>query len=153
MKHVFVLNGCPIEVFFQEHSVHITNNQELWKLVGANPKAATEALVGLIFTEFSELYDREFEIHPDSLIVEVWGHVYFEYMALILDNLVKLNLLTKVLDKLISYCEVIDCGEKGYDNNRSLWDMLAPFTSLIAGWLPENINDKNLKRMDNEAEN
>ena len=145
MKHVFTLNGYDIEVFFEEHSVHITNNQELWQLVGANPEASTTALVRLIFTEFDRLYGREFNIHPDSLIVEVWGHVYFEYIALILDNLIKMNLVTQVMDKLISYCEVIDCGEKGYDNNRSFWDMLAPFTSLIAGWLPENIGDKKLK--------
>jgi hypothetical protein len=146
MKHVFALNGCHIEVFFEEHSVHITNNHELWRLIGKDPVAATTELVQLIFKEFATLHHREFEIHPDSLIVEIWGHVYFEYMTLILGNLVKLKLITQVMDKLISYCEVIDCGEKGYDNNRSLWDMLAPFISLIAGWLPENINNKNLKK-------
>lgn len=146
MKRVFVLNGCHIEVFFEEHSVHITNNQELWQLIESNTVAATEALVNHILIEFSRLHGREFEVHPDSLIVEIWGHVYFEYMVLILDNLVKLKLITLVVDKLISYCEVIDCGEKGYDNNRSLWDMLSPFASLIAGWLPENINTKNLKK-------
>jgi hypothetical protein len=146
MKHVFVLNGYHIEVFFEEHSVHITNNHELWQLIGKDPIAATTALVQLIFKEFTTLHGREFEIHPDSLIVEIWGHVYFEYLALILGNLVRLKLITLVVDKLTSYCEVIDCGEKGYDNNRSLWDMLAPFISLIAGWLPENINDSSLKK-------
>jgi hypothetical protein len=145
MKQVFALNGYHIEVFFEEHSVHITNNRELWQLIGMNPEASTAALVRQIFTEFARLHGREFDIHPDSLIVEIWGHVYCEYMALILGNLIKMKLTTLVMDKLISYCEVIDCGEKGYDNNRSFWDMLAPFTSLIAGWLPENIQGKKLE--------
>ena len=140
------MDDCHIEVFFEEHSIHIVNNQELWQLIGTAPEATTTALVKFIFVEFARLYNREFDVHPDSLIVEIWGHVYFEYMALILGNLVKLKLITLVMDKLIAYCEVIDCGERGYDNNRSLWDMLAPFTSLIAEWLPENIDDKNLKR-------
>ena len=135
-----------LKFFFEEHSVHIVNNQELWQLIGTAPEATTTAMARLIFTEFTRLYNREFEVHPDSLIVEIWGHVYFEYMALILDNLIQLKLISIVMDKLVSYCEVIDCGEKGYDNNRSIWDMLAPFVSLIAGWLPENINEKNLKR-------
>jgi hypothetical protein len=146
MKQIFALNDCHIEVFFEEHSVHITNNQELWKLIGTSPEATTRALVGMIFIEFERLNGCEFEVHPDSLIVEIWGHVYFEYMVLILNNLVQLKLITQVIDKLISYCEVIDCGEKGYDTNRSLWDMMAPFTALIAGWLPEHIHDKNLKK-------
>ncbi len=146
MKEVFKLNNCLVHIEFQEHSIHITNDTDLWKLVGHQPVVVTPRLVSFIHEQYQARYGRAFGVHPDSLIAEIWGHVYFEYFALIFEKLVKLRLVEMVTAKLISYCEIIDCGEEGYDDNRGLWDSLAPFTGLIAGWLPQNISAKNLKK-------
>lgn len=142
MKHLFLLQGRSIEVLFDEHAVHITNNKELQQLIAADPEGNTRALAELILQQFEVCNKRSFALHPDSLIVEIWGHVYCEYLAQILDNLVKLQLVKALAGKVIAFCEVIDCGEPGHDSNRVLWDMLAPFTAIIAGWLPGAIKDK-----------
>jgi hypothetical protein len=146
MTQLFVLNDCQVRVDFQEHSVHIYNDNNLWQLIGHNPQLVTPQLVAFILEQYHLYYGRSFSVHPDSLTVEIWGHVYFEYFALVSEKLIQLKLVGKLTTKLISYCEIIDCGEDGYDDNRGLWDSLAPFIGLIAGWLPENIQFKNLKK-------
>jgi hypothetical protein len=145
MTHIFTLQDCNIRVLFQEHSVHITNDDALWKFLGDHPAEATRQLAEEIFRMYETLYGRAFDVHPDSLIVEIWGHVYCEYFALVFEKLLQLKLVEKITDKLIGYCELIDCGEEDYDSNRLFWDMLAPFAALIAGWLPAHIDQKNLK--------
>ncbi len=127
-----------ITVLFQSHSVHITNDDALVRLLETNRAAVTEELVVAIKEQFKSLYAYELDISADSLAVEIWGHVYCAQLATIIQNLVRLKLLEKVTDKLIDYCAVIDCGEKGYDGNRFFWDMLAPFKSQIEGWLPDS---------------
>lgn len=145
MEYTFTLLDCSIKVLFKEHSVHITNDKALWKLLGEDPAGASGLLTEKIFTTFERLYGRVFGVHPDSLLVEIWGHVYCEYFALALEKLIQLKLVDKIAGKLVEYCELIDCGEQDYDDNRSFWDMLAPFAALIAPHLPRYIDRKHLK--------
>lgn len=145
MPQVFSIQGCEIQVSFREHSVHIVNDRSLWKLMDADHTGNARLLVEQIFLHFEQQYGRKFEIHPDSLVVEIWGHVYCEYFTLVMENMIALKLVELIADKIISYCEMIDCGEKGFDHNRALWDMLAPFHAIIADWLPEHIHNRQLK--------
>ena len=145
MHKKYELAESLIQVKFQENSVHIVNDKELWQLLAEDIENRTTALAQEIRKDFSLQYKRELKITEDSLIVEIWGHVYFEYFALAIQNLINLKLIESIVSSAISYSELIDCGETGYDNNRWLWDILAPHKTLIAGWLPKNIDSKNWK--------
>ena len=145
MEKKYELFGSLIQISFQENSVHIVNDKELWQLLSADIENRTAALAHNIRNDFEETYKRALEISEDALVVEIWGHVYFEYFALAIQNLFKLKLIERMVESAVTYSELIDCGEKGYDNNRWLWDMLAPHKTMIAGWLPKDIDAKNWK--------
>jgi hypothetical protein len=136
------INGHSITVLFQPHSVHITHDEALVQLLENDREQATDKLVAAIRERFRLLYTCDLDINDASLAVEIWGHVYCAQLASVVQNLVQLKLLDKVADKVIGYCAVIDCGEKGYDSNRFFWDMLAPFKNMIGGWLPKNKNEE-----------
>jgi hypothetical protein len=95
--------------------------------------------------EYERLYKKELNISDASLAVEIWGHVYFEYFAIVFEKLVNMNLIKQMASKISSYCEIIDCGESEKDNNRFFWDILAPFKNQIAVLLPEKIAEKHIK--------
>ncbi len=136
-RQLIVLEGCTITVVFDEHALHITNDKELERLLSGDIERVTDILVSVVQKEFRTLHHRDLAISADSLAVELWGHVYCGQLAQAIAELVPLPLVAQFRDKVISYCEVIDCGEMRHDNNRLFWDMLAAFKSGIAGWLPE----------------
>ncbi|WP_118950141.1 hypothetical protein [Taibaiella helva] len=129
-----------ISVVFDEHAVHIANDEALKCLLEAGKAGALDELVCQLKQHFLQLFDRELDISDASLAVEIWGHVYFGYLATALDNLVRLQLITTLTDKVIGYCAMIDCGESGHDHNRFFWNMLAPFAAKIVHWLPDDLN-------------
>jgi hypothetical protein len=146
MEQHFLIKGHSIKVTFEKGIAHIYNNEELWNLLNEATEAATEELVNSIKQSYKELYGTEFNISNESLCVEIWGHVYFEYFAIVFEKLVSLNLIKQITHKISSYCEVIDSGESNTDNNRFFWDMLAPFKNQIASLLPQEINTSKFKR-------
>lgn len=137
MEKTLEVQGYGIPVSFDEHSVHIVNDDALQQLLEMDAAVATGLLVQQILDTFEQHYNRPLDINPDSIAVEIWGHVYFSYLGQLLEKLIALKLIEKIAGIILSACAVIDCGEPGYDQNRWFWDMLAPFKDRIAGWLPE----------------
>lgn len=138
MKEILTIQGYDIKVIINEHSLHIDNDEALKKLLRADLKGNTDLLVQSLNDHFLQRNKKAFDVAPDSIAVEIWGHVYAEYFALYVKRLLDMKLIDGLLEKVFQICEVIDCGEKGYDHNRKLWDMLAPFKATIAGWLSDN---------------
>ncbi|WP_300600139.1 hypothetical protein [Niabella sp.] len=130
------LSGVTIEM--ELHAIHIHNDEVLWRLLDKNPEQHTETLVQGIFQAYETQFHRKLEIAPDSLVVEIWGHVYVDQFADYIARLTDLNLVKKLLHPVQKYCAVIDCGEKEHDTNRWFWDLLAPLKATIGGWLPNN---------------
>lgn len=129
-----ILN-VPVRV--ATNAIHITNDDALWQLIHANPVENTYRLIDEINSAFLEKNKRDIEISRDSLAVEIWGHVYADHFADVIDNLTNLKLIEKMVHPIQKYCAIIDCGEKGYDQNRWFWDLLAPFTGIIGKLLPK----------------
>ncbi|ANH83385.1 hypothetical protein A8C56_22505 [Niabella ginsenosidivorans] len=131
---ILFLSG--VEVRLEPHAVHITNDAALQRLLNRQAEPATEKLVQEIISAYQQHYRQPFAINPDSLAVEIWGHVYVEQFAEYMERLIQSKLIEKILSPVKGICSVIDCGESGHDQNRWFWDLLAPFKSTIAGWLP-----------------
>ena len=131
-----MVSDHAVQVLFRAHSIHIDNDKSLKRLLEAGVNDI-DTLVLRIKQIFTTIYARDLDIDPDSLAVEIWGHVYCERLADLLADKIPLTLLDKITDRVIAYCEVIDCGEASYDGNRVFWNMLAPFKEAIVGRLPD----------------
>ncbi|HEX7755838.1 MAG TPA: hypothetical protein VF421_10870 [Niabella sp.] len=127
-----------VEIRLELHAVHVKNDDHLRQLLKENPDAATDKLVQEIVIAYEQAYGQPLSITPDSLAVEIWGHLYMDQFAKYIDRMVQLQLIKKIAAPIQQYCAVIDCGEKEHDGNRWFWDLLAPFKSTIAGWLPDH---------------
>lgn len=130
-----ILSGVTITM--ELHAVHIHNDEPLWQLLNKDPEQHTDLLVKELLREYEATFHRVLDISPDSLAVEIWGHVYIDLFAGYIARLTDLNLVRKLLYPVQKYCAVIDCGEKDHDSNRWFWDLLAPLKSMIGGWLPD----------------
>lgn len=146
MEQQFLVRGWSIQVNMERHAVHIVNDKELWGLLNEQTEAATDDFISLLKQEYQRLFGQELDISDASLAVEIWGHVYCEYFAHVLDNIVDLNLIKQLTDKIAANCEIIDCGESSADNNRFFWNMIAPFKKQIAALLPKQIDESKFRR-------
>ena len=96
----------------------------------------TACLVKLIKTDYFALTGKELRISDNSLIVEIWGHVYAGYFMLAMKKLFRTQLTDYLAKIVLKRCEIIDCGEKEIDRNRRIWDMFALGKNLIKKLLP-----------------
>ncbi len=126
-----------ISVQLVEHVVRITTDDQLTGLLQHKTKAATEELVIRIKTEYKSLYNTPLKIVNGSIVVEIWGHVYADQFAKWMKKISAFGIVNKVANFVIYHAEVIDIGERKYDNNRFVWDALALFKPAIALFLPK----------------
>lgn len=145
-KRVYRHEQISIEVLFENGSVHIINDNNLWTLLEKDTEPRTMVLVSWIKEQYRGIFDKELDITGDSLAVEIWGHVYFEYYILAVKELIRLQLIENFFERILKVSEVIDCGEAGIDSNRKLWDILAPHKSFILKVLPGTIDPGRLKQ-------
>lgn len=120
---------------FELHIVRVYNDDELKALLAQEIEAATAELATEIKARYRSLFNVDYLVSDDSVAVEIWGHVHAEKMAEAIKHVTSLRLIDKVADIIIYHAEVIDMGERKHDENRFVWDLLAPFKSLIASFL------------------
>jgi hypothetical protein len=142
MQRQYNIDGYIIKVTFKAKSIHIDNDVMLWNMLNAARLVHSRTLIAHILDEFEKQQGRTLAISSNSLIIEVWAHVYIDYFAKVLDDITPLNLLASVKNAVGRWCDVIDCGEQGVDNNRFLWDMLSGQVDRIHAMLPDKIDTK-----------
>lgn len=125
-----------IAVTFRTRTVQIQNDAQLRDLVKLDPKAAPTELANEIKNQYFELFKHALNISTDSLAVEIIGHVYGEEFAVMVERISPLKWLDLQMEKIISHAAIIDAGEREVDDNRKLWDKIAPFRSLFEKLLP-----------------
>lgn len=124
-----------ISVQFHENRIAIISDEQLHAVVTEMPEAATDELVSAIKKEFYVQFNKDFEVKDASMAVEIWGHVFAEKFANALKAITQIKLVDDLAEKISLHCEVINIGEKDHDNNRFVWDCIAPFKSLLAAML------------------
>lgn len=136
MEKEYVLFGGSARVRIEEGLVGIVNDQPLRRMVGPQPEVATKALVDLIKTDYAAAYGKALAIADESFTAEIWGHLYFDYFLLKYKSVLRFTLLFGLYNRLCRSCEVIDCGERGKDPNRHVWDAIARYRHWLASRLP-----------------
>ncbi len=138
MQKKFKYQDGELFVAFGQGVVRIDNNERLWVYINTHPPEKTKALTGWIQQTYAEAFGGRLEISDHSLMMEIWGHIYFEYFLLRNERLGKFFFPFGLYERLVASCEAIDCGERGLDGNRWLWDLLGIFTPLVGKLIPRN---------------
>ena len=138
-EKIYELSGHELLVIFDEKLVRIKKPKALQKFLTIDIDNRSEVLVNYIKQDYFLLMGKELDITNDSLIIEIWGHVYASYFARAMKNLIKLQLVENVADFVINRSDTIDCGESEVDSNRKIWDVLANFKGIILTFLPKKM--------------
>lgn len=146
MKKTYTLNDCQVHVTFGEGMVHIYNDSAFWDFVDADPIESVALLVRQIKSEYLKYMGQALAVTDRSFVVEVWGHLYYEYYVLRLKCMLNARWFDRWSVKLLRPSASIDCGEKGKDRNRWLWDLLSGCSHIIARLLPKDIVSKGVKK-------
>lgn len=131
MDKTYVLYSYAITAVIDKGLVRITNDNALKSVAAVQPLAFAERLIDLIQADYRRAYGKALAIDPLSFIVEIWGHMYFEYCLLEYSMLFRILFPFGLYNRFLRSCKVIDCGEWGRDPNRWLWDRLVPLRSWL----------------------
>lgn len=123
------VNGYGLSVAFESKVIRIKNNSALKNMLKNTSNGSGQAAYTLK-QEYKKAMGSAIDISSNSLAVEILGHVYPDKVAHVVEDIPGLGYLA---DKVINSTNQIDCGESSVDGNRWVWDLLAPFHSLIAG--------------------
>lgn len=135
MEKQYLLDGLPVQVTFVDGLVSIVNDLPFKRAVIGRPEGNTTALVAKIKSDYKASFGNGLAIGDDSFVVEILGHLYFDYLLLRYKSLLKFICIFGLYDRFCRSCRVIDCGERGKDPNRWLWNKLVPFQKPLAGRL------------------
>ncbi|RZL51025.1 MAG: hypothetical protein EOP00_01355 [Pedobacter sp.] len=135
----YELSGQKLLVMFDEKLIRIKKPKALQKFLSTDIDNRSEVFVNYIKQDYFLLFKKELAISNNSLIIEIWGHVYASYFARALKNLIKLKLIENAADFIINRSDTIDCGESDVDGNRKFWDLMANFKGIIITFLPKKI--------------
>jgi hypothetical protein len=135
MEKVYQIRNYEIRVSFAEKIVQITSDRALSKLLAESLESGTAELVELIKKDYFEINRNQLAISNDSMIIEIWGHVYFEHFINSIKRLFRLKLIDNLDDFVMERCSIIDSGETKIDKNRRFWDMIAPLKGIVAKML------------------
>lgn len=145
MDKTYELAGEQIKVDLDLQIIRVYSNAALWQYLRVTPGIRFNLLVNTIKADYEKEFGRVLAIGNRSLTVEILVHVYCDYLGLSFNRLVKVKWIQNLVNKLLKRAEVVDCGEKGVDGNRWVWDLLAPCAPLFIKLLPKNMNAKNIK--------
>lgn len=137
MEKTYNLHGHLLHVSFQEKLVRISRPSALLQFLSKDIQPRSSTFVALIKADYVDLFGKELKISSNSIVVEIWAHVFAGFLARALKKLIKLKVIHKTSDFIIARSNIIDCGERNVDSNRLIWDLLAPFLRPIRFFIPQ----------------
>ncbi|QNN44168.1 hypothetical protein [Pedobacter roseus] len=146
MDKTYDLLGSKIKVALEPQLIRVYSNAALWQFLDGKADSRFSLMVDVVKADYQQHFGKALSISNDSLIVEILVHVYCDYLGLNFNRMVKVKWIQALVKKLLKRAEVVDCGEKGVDSNRWVWDLLAGSKSLFIRMLPKNLNAKNIKQ-------
>ncbi|WP_051691878.1 hypothetical protein [Pedobacter borealis] len=146
MDKIYELAGNKIKVGLEPQLIRVYSNAQLWTYLDGKADARFELLINTIKADYEQHFGKALAISNASLIVEILVHVYCDYLGLSFNRMVQIKWIQALVKKLLKRAEVVDCGEKGVDSNRWVWDLLASSKSFFIWILPKNLNAKNIKQ-------
>ncbi|PST83435.1 hypothetical protein C7T94_12785 [Pedobacter yulinensis] len=128
-----MIHGCKLTLSLGEQSVHIENDAALQALLAQDTEGRTFELAQLLKQLYLNHKGEQLRIPLRSLEVEIWGHMYWDLQTRRLCKVFSAGIFRKLFAFLLRPTAWIDCGARGQDSNRRLWDFLAerPFLAKL----------------------
>ncbi|MFD2287471.1 hypothetical protein GJU39_07860 [Pedobacter petrophilus] len=145
MEKIYNLANSEVKVGLEPKLVRVYSDTALWTFLKTDAGKRFELLAETIKYDYATTFGNELKITNDSLIVEILVHVYCDYLGLRFNRIVKIKFIQNIVNKLLERAEVVDCGERGVDGNRWVWDFLARYKMIFFRILPKNLNVRKLK--------
>lgn len=118
---------------FTDRVAHVVNDETLKNYLDQKGNQSLE-LATELKSAYQNTYGKALDISTDSLAIEILGHVFvddFSEKVGAISKKVGIDSLADFFAKVEKHTDVIDCGEKAVDDNRSVWDRLVPVKSLV----------------------
>ena len=131
MQQRYEVGGHWVTVEMSQGLVRIANDRGFKKAVSVQPRDRLVSLIDSIRVDYERAFGRPLAIRRDSLVVEIWGHLYAERLLLKYKRFFQVFLIFGLYKRFLRSCEVFDCGERHKDRNRWLWDRLAWYSDKI----------------------
>jgi hypothetical protein len=116
--------------------VHILHDAALHALFQESPVSGIKKLSTALLEEFQTQRGRPLKIAHSSLVLEIWGHYYFEKFYPYFRWMIPMKSLKTRLDLAT---REFDCGETKIDTNRWIWDLLSPTLPLAQFFLKDRV--------------
>lgn len=142
MKKQFTIEGIIVTVDFFDRGLQLKGDRNLWLLMDRDPVKNAHRITEKVLEFYPLHYGRKLKIRADSIIVEIWGHVYAEYFVLLWRDRLGFRWLNRLCRFVRTKSAEIDIGEWGADANRWFWDVIAVLKPIISFFLPRNISRK-----------
>lgn len=142
MEKTYELSGHLLVVHFNRRLIRILAPTALQQFLSQNIEQRTAVFVNSIKSDYRIAFGEELKISNNSIIIEIWAHVYAGFLAKKLKKQLPLKLIHRVANLIINRSDIIDCGERSVDANRLLWDLLSKFMRIITACLPRKIKSK-----------
>jgi hypothetical protein len=137
MKLRYEIDGHEVIVNIHEQLVCITNDDAFKNAIASRPVHSVAFLINSLRADYARIYGSVLAIGDDSFAVEIWGHLYAEYCLLKYKTVLRFVFPFGLYNRFLRSCRVFDCGARGKDPNRWVWDILARYRHKIEGWLPK----------------
>lgn len=107
--------------------VRILNDDALHEMLKTNGRYHAFGIALFARHYYRQTFGSNIRISTKSLACEIYWHYYIRIRS---EAIEKKWGRKKLTTWLLRHMDVIDCGDLGNDNNRFLWDLLAPFFSV-----------------------
>lgn len=131
IEKTYQLAGCCISIKYRKQLISIAQLHELLIYLNTATAQRSDELAILIKEDHKNLFGSPLNISTRSIVVEIWGHVFAGQVAKLLKRILPFRPINKLANFVINRCDVIDCGEKGIDTNRWVWDFLSVFKPIL----------------------
>lgn len=132
----WVFDFHHISIQFDDKIIRIKTDYHL-KAFLEEPGNGSLQLADYILENYQKLHNVPLAITRDSLAIEILAHTYVDSFSVLLSawcrsrkNQIYKKALA-LLEKVRFHTDIIDCGESAVDNNRFIWDALAPHHKAI----------------------
>ena len=90
-------------------------------------KSKLNAFIKQLKSEYKNIYNKDINITEKSLRSEIITHykMYDLCMRIINNKSINNKYIINAAKWIEKHTNIIDCGEKKYDNNRFIWDLLS----------------------------
>ena len=125
-EHEIITNPPPdgLTVIYRDSSVHVKANTRLRDYVKSGRRSYGE-LAARIREEYRGRFGKDLEISEKSLATEIRLHVQADNVLWRISRLPFGTGWKKLVDRVKIHTEMIDCGERGLDSNRRIFDVLS----------------------------